>query len=149
MLTSMWRWVPGAWGFVGWTNPTHRASMLRRMTDPFLCVCYVTRHRRADPALRGRLAGFYVASHERVDRDVCTDPAYHGLEPERWRYGVRALRAFTFRPAGRVVALDWDPTLGPRAQHVAGHGVVVRDLRRLAELRALPHDEVPVYTPGR
>lgn len=103
-FTSFWVWSPETWATVGWSNEkglSRRNNLLKELSDPFIAVCYVTKSggpNSIDPDLRGRLAGYYLVSHETGDRDQFTHPIHHDRFPEKWWHSVRALRAFSYLP---------------------------------------------------
>ena len=78
LFTSFWNWTPETWGTVGWTGVrglTRRSNLLAQLTDPFITVCYITSNQTyIDRALKGKIAGFYLVSHESGDRDEFTHP---------------------------------------------------------------------------
>jgi len=152
LLTSFWGWSPETWGKVGWSNDIGRGrrdNLCREMTDPFIVACYVTLSAPgADDLERGKLAGFYLVSHEKGDRDEFTHPVHHSLEPDKWRHSLRAVRAFDYIPEYRLDIQQFDATVLRRAQTVGAMGEMVTDQRRLDLLRNTPYYEVAVYRQG-
>jgi hypothetical protein len=118
------------------------------LTDPFVCVCYVTSNAAMvdDPKVAGRLAGFFLLSHETGDRDDFTHPVHHGRFPKKWRHSLRPLRAFQYLPEYRPLAIDLFPNLSTTGQAVAKWGEIVTDRAKIDELRSTPWIEVPVYS---
>src|SRR4051812_20218664 len=112
LFTSFWGWSPETWGTVGWTgNPglTRRTNLLKELTDPFITVCYATNTQENDhPDLRGKIAGFYLMSHETGLRNEFTHPIHHHREPEKWQHSLRALRAFSYVPEHRIILREFD-----------------------------------------
>lgn len=151
LFTSFWGWDPATWGTVGWSGQrglTRRANLMAQLSDPFITVCYVTSNQTdTDPDLKGKLAGFYVVSHETGDRDEFTHPIHHAREPSKWRHSNRALRAFSYLPEYRPRAMDVFPDLGRHARHVAAMGEVLIDPEIIERLRSIPCEEVEVYQP--
>jgi hypothetical protein len=151
LFTSFYGWTPETWGGLGWSNESgrsHRDKLLRSLTDPFIAVCYVTDSRSFhDPDARRKIAGFYLVSHEKGDRDEFTDAIHHGLEPEKWRHCLRALRAFTYFPETRLHAYQFDPSIPKRAMSVGNWGEVLTNRDQIERLRKTPWEEVPVYSP--
>lgn len=144
-LTSFWGWTPEEWGTVGYTLPGRRETVLRETTDPFIMVVYVTRSAPgASDDLRGKIAGFYLVSHEAGHRDQFTAPVHHARNPDKWQYSLRALRAFSYLPEYRLSIEDYDNTLAARARSVAANGEVV-PAAQIERLRNIPYVEVPVY----
>lgn len=150
LFTSLWDWGPADWGAIGWTGKqgrTRRGKLLAELTDPFICVCYVTSNATlGDPELAGRLAGFFLLSHETGDRDEFTHPVHHGRYPEKWRHSVRPLRAFQYLPEYRPFAIDVFPDLSTTGQAVAKWGEIIADPIKINELRSIPWIEVPVFS---
>ncbi len=150
-FTSFWGWSPETWGTIGWTGDrgrTRRRNMLEKLTDPFIAVCYVTSNKsEIDPALKGKIAGFYLVSHQTGDRDEFTHPYHHHREIDKWRHSLRALRAFSYLPEYRLEVTDFDPGILARARSVAAMGEIISDPEKLKLLRDTPWEEVDVYTP--
>jgi hypothetical protein len=150
LFTSFWGWTPDTWGTVGWSGDrgfTRRANLLTELSDPFICVCYVTSNRsEIDPDLKGMMAGFYLVSHEMGDRNEFTHPIHHNREPTKWRHSLRAIRSFSYLPEYRPRAMDVFPELSGTARHVSAMGEVITDRGKISELRGIPWIEVPVYS---
>jgi hypothetical protein len=148
LFKSFWGWSPDTWGALGWPNTGRRDTICKEMTDPFILVCNVPLSAPgAEEYELGKIVGFYLISHERGDRDTFTDPVHHTLEPEKWRYSLRAIRAFTYLPEYRLDTRHFDASLLQRAQAVGTHGEVITDEHRLKLLRETPWEEVRVYQP--
>lgn len=144
-LTSFWGWTPETWGTVSYTNPTRVETVIAQTTDPFIMVVYVTKGAAdAGPELRGKIVGFYLASHERGNRNDFTSSEHHDRYPDKWQHALRAVRAFSFLPEYRMDIDDFDPTIIDRAQAVAQHGEEVPPAG-IEKLRQIPFVEVPVY----
>lgn len=152
LFTSFWGWSPDTWGTVGWSGDrglTRRSNLLAQLTDPFITVCYVTSNKSDnDPALKGKIAGFYLVSHETGDRVEFTHPIHHGRDVEKWRHSLRALRAFSYLPEHRLNVADLDPGLLARARSVSAMGEVLADPDQIRLLRETPWIEVEIYTPA-
>lgn len=152
LFTSFWGWSPGTWGTVGWSGErglTRRSNLLAKLTDPFITVCYVTSNRSdIDPALKGKIGGFYLVSHETGDRDEFTHPIHHSRDPGKWRHSLRALRAFSYLPEHRLHVTDLDPGILARARSVSAMGEVLTDPAQIKLLRDTPWMEVDVYQPA-
>jgi len=152
LFTSFWGWGPDTWGTVGWTGDrglTRRTNLLKKLTDPFITVCYVTSNKTyIDPDLKGMIAGFYLVSHQTGDRDTFTHPIHHDRDPQKWRHSLRAIRAFSYLPEHRLSVTEFDPTLPARARSVSAMGEILTDPAQIALLRETPWVEVEVYTPG-
>jgi hypothetical protein len=150
LFTSFWGWTPETWGTVGWSGDrgfTRRANLLRELSDPFICVCYVTSNRiDTDPDLKGMIGGFYLVSHQTGDRDEFTHPIHHDREPSKWRHSLRATRAFSFLPEYRPRAMDVFPELSRTARHVSAMGEIIKDSKKIDELRSIPWIEVAVFS---
>lgn len=151
LFTSFWGWTPETWGTVGWSGDrgyTRRANLLKVLSDPFICVCYVTSNRTdTDPDLKGMIAGFYLVSHQTGDRDEFTHPIHHGREPAKWRHSLRALRAFSYLPEYRPRAMDIFSELARTARHVSAMGEIVTNPAKIERLRSFPWIEIPVFSP--
>lgn len=150
LFTSFWGWTPEDWGTVGWTGDkgrTRRNNLLKTLTDPFICVCYVTSNQtRGDPALKGMIGGFYLVSHETGDRDAFTHPIHHLRNPDKWRHSLRAIRAFSYLPEYRPRAMDMFPDLSRTARTVSAMGEIITDTAKIDQLRGIPFVEVPVFS---
>lgn len=150
LFTSFWGWSPETWGTIGWTGErglTRRSNLLAQLTDPFITVCYVTSNKTdIDPDLKGKIAGFYLVSHETGDRDEFTHPIHHGRNVEKWRHSLRATRAFSYLPERRLDVAALDPGLLARARSVSAMGEVLTDHDQMKLLRQTPWIEVEIYT---
>lgn len=152
-FTSFWGWTPETWGTVGWTGDkglAHRTKLLGKLTDPFICAIYVTREpTRTAPELEGKIAGFYLMSHQTGDRNEFTHPNHHTRHTDKWRHSLRALRAFSYISEPLPDAREFEPTLRTgAAQAVASWGKIIEDPTQLAVLRQTPWREVPLYRAG-
>lgn len=149
-FTSFWGWTPETWGTVGWTGQRgkgRRKNLLAKLTDPFIAVIYVTGDQDNDAELRGRIAGFYLMSHEMGDRNRFTHPLHYKLEPKKWRHSLRAIRAFSYLPEYRISVSDLDPDLLDRARSIAAMGDMLTDPKQIELLRSTHWEEVDVYLP--
>ena len=149
LFTSFWGWKPHEWGAVGWSNAegrTHRDKLLKRLSDPFICAVYVANNPRGtDSDLLGKIAGFYLLNHETGDREEFTHPVHHGLEPQKWRHSVRAIRAFTYTADPLLDAYEFEPSLRTgKAQSVARWLMKITDPKQIQLLRETRCQEVPV-----
>ena len=110
LFTSFWGWTPETWGTVGFSGEkgkSRRTNLLKKLSDPFICVCYVTGSKNfIDPDLKGKIAGFYLVSHDAGNRKEFTHPIHHNLEPEKWQHSLRAIRAFSYFPEYRLSVAD-------------------------------------------
>lgn len=98
-ITAFRGFTPETRGCIGFTKEGRRDTYLQTTTELFIMVIFVTETAPTDqPALRGKVAGFYEISHETGYRAEFTDPRHHRLEPGRWRYAPRALSVFRRRP---------------------------------------------------
>ena len=151
LFTSFWGWDPATWGTVGWSGDrglTRRTNLMAQLSDPFITVCYVTSNKTyIDPDLKGKIAGFYLVTHETGDRDEFTHPIHHNRDPEKWRHSNRALRAFSYLPEHRLSVSDLDPAFLARARSVSAMGEVLTDPELIRKLKAIPFEEVEVYQP--
>lgn len=151
LFTSFWGWSPETWGTIGWSGDrglTRRRNLLTQLTDPFITVCYVTSNKSyIDPALKGKIAGFYLVSHQTGDRNEFTHPNHHQNDQDKWRHSIRALRAFSYLPEYRLDVSDLDPGMLTRARSISAMGELITDLDQLALLRNTPWTEVKVYSP--
>ena len=150
LLTSFWDWSPETWGTVGWSNDSHRTNLMKKLSDPFICVCYVTSSSKikTDPDMRSMIADFYLVSHEMGDRNDFTHPINHDREPAKWRHSLRAIRAFSYLPEYSRKAKDVFPELSRTARNVSAMGVIISDRAKIDDLRRIPWLEVPVYAAG-
>jgi hypothetical protein len=153
LFTSFWGWSPETWATVGWSNDrgrTYRDRLLTKLTDPFIAVIYVTRDpERQDVELIGKVAGFYLMSHQTGDRNEFTHPSFWQRYPEKWRHSVRALRAFTYLAAPSLIAKEVEPDIRTgAAQAIASWGKVLTDQSQISLLRRTPWREEAIYRPG-
>ena len=150
LFTSFWGWAPETWGTVGWSGDrgyTRRANLLKVLSDPFICVCYVTSNQTdTEPDLKGMIGGFYLVSHQAGDRDEFTHPIHHDRKPSKWRHSLRALRAFSYLPEYRPRAMDLFPELSRTARHVSAMGEIITNPAKIDILRSCPWVEVPVFS---
>ncbi len=150
LFTSFWDWTPETWGTIGWSGArgyTRRANLLQQLSDPFICVVYVTNNRsETDFDLKGRICGFYLVSHETGDRYEFTHHSHHNREATRWRHSLRAIRAFSYLPEFRPKAMEVFPKLKGTARHIAAMGSIISDEEKIEELRNTPWIEVPVFS---
>jgi len=150
LFTSYWGWLPDEWGTVGWSGArglSRRSNLLAQLTDPFITVCYVTSNKSfIDPYLKGKIAGFYLVSHQTGDRDEFTHPSHHGRDIDKWRHSLKALCAFSYLPEHRLSATDLDPDILARARSVSAMGEILTDPQQIELLRNTPWIEVDVYT---
>lgn len=151
LFTSFWGWSPETWSTVGWSGPrglTRRSNLLEQLSDPFITVCYVTSNKTfIDPALKGKIAGFYLVSHQEGHRDEFTHPRHHERDKGKWQHSLKAVRAFSYLPEHRLSVTELDPTMLARALSIAAMGEVLTDARQIALLRETPWTEVEIYTP--
>ena len=149
LFTSFWGWSPEDWGTVGWSGDLgfpRRRNLLAELTDPFITVCYVTSNKSdIDPDLKGKVAGFYLVSHQTGDRDEFTHPIRHRLEPDKWRHSLKALRAFSYLPEYRLSVSELDAGLLSRARSVSAMGEILTVSQQIELLRKTPFIEVDVY----
>lgn len=118
-----------------------------QLTDPFITVCYITSNKSyIDPTLKGKIAGFYLISHETGDRDEFTHPILHGRDIAKWRHSLRAKRAFSYLPEHRLSVIDLDPGLMARARSVSSMGEVLIDPKQIRLLSETPWIEVEAYS---
>jgi hypothetical protein len=151
LFTSFYGWTPETWGTIGWTGDrglARRNNLMKELTDPFITAVYVTSNSTyGDPDLKGRIAGFFLVTHETGDRQQFTHPTTHGRWPEKWQHSLRASRAFSYLPEYRLKVYDLDPTMLDRARHIAAMGEVLTAPKQIKLLRETPWVEVDVYTP--
>lgn len=150
LFTSFWGWTPETWANVGWSKErgrTYRDNLLKRVTNPFIAVIYVTRDPdKRDLELVGKVAGFYLMSHETGDRDKFSHPCQWRRHPEKWRNSIRANRAFTYIADPPLIAKEFEPALSTgAAQSIAGWGKVLTDHSQISVLRNLPWREEAIY----
>lgn len=142
---SFWGWSPETWGAVGFTQSGRRDTIVRESTDPFICAIYVTLNADVeDVSLLGKVAGFYLISHQKGLRNSFTDRTDFDLEPTKWQYSLRATRAFTFLPEFRPDPYNLDPDLITRVRSVGSHGQFPAE-SVIDGLKSAPYREVPVF----
>jgi hypothetical protein len=148
-ITSFWGWRPETWACVGFATEGRRNTYLRETTDPFIMVVFITETAPTDePELRGKVVGFYEISHEVGSREEFTDKSHHGLEPGKWPYSLRAIRAFSFLPEFQLDIRALIPDYGrSNATSIGAHGAKLTE-DQIAKLRALPFEQKPVFGGG-
>lgn len=153
LFTSLYGWTPDTWGCIGWSNNegrSHRDKLLKELSDPFICVCYVTgKGNGRETEMEGMIGGFYLVSHVIGDRDEFTHPIHHTERPESWRHSLQAIRAFSYVPEYRCRARVLFPKLlgNGSARSVARWGKEI-DGAEIEKLRDIPWVEVPVFSSG-
>lgn len=148
LMTALWNWTPETWAAVGWSNDagrSYRDNLLKKVTDPFITVVYVTANNGAKKSLHRQVVGFYLTSHETGDRDEFTDHSQWNRHPKKWRHSLRAVRAFRYVPEYRFSVNNLDPTLIKRIRAVGYWGELIVDPDIRDRLRNTPWEEVPVY----
>jgi hypothetical protein len=151
LFTSFWGWSPEIWGTVGFTGHrglARRNNLLKELTNPFITVVYVTSNKTyADSGLKGKIAGFYLVSHEIGDRNQFVHPSRHAFETDKWRHSLRAIRAFSYLPEYRLSVPDLDPLLvgKGKARHVSAMGELLTNAQQIELLRTTPWVEVACY----
>jgi hypothetical protein len=114
-ITSFWGFSPSTWGCVGFSKEGRRDTIIRETSDPFVMVIYVTDNagppEQGEVDYRGKLAGFYLVSHEKVDRREATDKKHHDLEPEKWKYSLKAIKAYEISPQDRPSIREFEPSI--------------------------------------
>ena len=144
-ITSAWGFTPKTWGCIGFGLEGRRDTYLKTTTDPFIMVIFVTETAPTDqPELRGKVAGFYEISHEAGCRKKFTHPRHHHLEPGKWRYALRATRAFCFPSESQIGIRDLIPEYPRMAQSIAVQGKALSS-SQIARCRSLPFKQTPVY----
>lgn len=144
-ITSFWGWSPETWGLLSWSNAAHRDNILQKLSDPFIAVCYVT-GRVKDHKLRNKIAGFYLVSHQTGDRDEFTHPIQHGHDPDKWRHGLKALRAFSYLPEQTILASELIPDLQKHGRHIGTWGKILTDKPQIQRLKDIPWVETSIYS---
>jgi len=147
-FTSFWGWSPWNWGCVGFTTENRRRHIVDQTNDPFLMVVYVTGTAPSEwKHLRSKVVGAFLVSHIPGDRDDFTGVEHHDRNPDKWRYSLKAIRAFTFLPEFQLELADLFPDAKTRqssAQDIGANGIPLGD-DLVAKLRKIPYREVPVF----
>lgn len=144
-LTSLWGWSPESWGAVGFSDAGRRDTVRDQSSDPFIMVNYITEGSHgAAVEERGKVLGFYFVTHLKGDRNDFTAQRHHDELPGKWRYSLKAIRAFEFLPEYRIHRDELDPTIINRALAVARFAEPL-DAERIDRLRNIPFREVPVF----
>jgi hypothetical protein len=150
IFTSFSGWSPETWGTLGWTGQqglSRRNNLLKKLTDPFIAVIYVTES-SGDAENRGNIVGFYLLSHETGHRNSFTHPIHHQDDVEQWEHSLRAIRAFTYVPEKSLKAIQFDPTLATRGLSVSKWAEILTDPNKIDQLRNIPWVESDVYIPS-
>lgn len=148
LLTSFWGWAPESWGMVSFAWDGRRNTVISETTDPFIALIYITKNAPIeDKSLRGKVMGFYLCSHSKGHRDEFTHVSHHSREPDKWWYGLKAIRAFSFHKDHLMTIDEFDPTLSKeqRNQAVGTHGEILSDLQNWQKLKDVPFKEVPCF----
>lgn len=148
LLTSYWGWSPESWGMVSFANSARRENLLKELTDPFVALIYVTKGSSGpSKSLRGKVVGFYLVSHQKCHRNEYTEVHHHSNNPEKWNFGLKAIRAYSFHPESLISIDDFDSTVatGSRAQAIGTHGEILRDQSNWLKLRNMPFREEPCF----
>ncbi|MFQ3246610.1 MAG: hypothetical protein ACI9SP_003263 [Arenicella sp.] len=149
-ITSFWGWSPQTWGCVGFSQQGRRNTIVSETVDPFVMVIYVTENadepEEGGTDYRGKVAGFYVVSHELVDRFSATHEKHHAEESEKWRYSLKAIQAYEIIPEDRPAIRDFEPSIhkGNKAQAVSKHSTLLSKAA-FEKLKTYSYREVPVY----
>lgn len=149
LLTSFWDWMPECWASIGWTGDrgrSRRNNLLQELTDPFIAVCYLTKDwPDTDPDQRGKIAGFFLVTHETGDRNDFVDPMFHDNDLGKWRHALKPSRAFTYLPESRLKIEDIVQLKRGLARSISSAGKILTDPEKLRDLRTTPWTEVEIY----
>ncbi len=151
-LTSFWGWSPETWGMVSFATKGRRDNVLTELSDPFIALIYVTKTApNAPDHIRGKVTGFFLVSHQKKHRNDLTHTTHHGRYPDKWRFGLKALRAFTFLPEYQMVIDDFDLSISTekRSQSVGTHGEILKELSKWRKLKDVPFQEVDCFNSER
>ena len=149
-ITSFWGFSPSTWGCVGFSKEGRRDTIIRKTSDPFVMVIYVTENagppEQGEVDYRGKVAGFYLVSHEKVDRREATDKKHHDLEPEKWKYSLKAIKAYEISPQDRPSIREFEPSIyGDKTYRSisANGGLLSKSAFKM--LKSYSFREIPVY----
>ena len=98
-LTSFYGWSPETWGCVGFSRPEQRPYFLKETEPGVLIVIYGTKDKETPEELRGKVIGFYQATHETGHSHKWISPMQIernlriGRE-DKWTDAVKCKRAF-------------------------------------------------------
>ncbi len=144
-LTSFWGWSPETWGSVGFSNEARRDTIIKETTDPFIMLVYVTKKApNNDNDIKGKIVGFYLVSHQKGHRDEFIKSDRHNFYPEKWQYGLKAIKAYSFLPEYRLDIDEFDSTIKNRAQALSQWSEEINN-QKVNALLKLPYIEVEVY----
>lgn len=138
-------WSPQTWGTIAVSSKKRRNTIGEETTDPFIVVLYVRKDAEyADEGQEGRFVGFYLVSHEKGHRNRFTHSSEHGIFPDKWQYGFRALRAFRFLDEFRPDLADLDLAGRGKARAFSQH-ILEASPAAVRRLVRIPFVEEPVF----
>lgn len=140
---------PHDWGCVGWNEPGRAKTLIKKTTNPFIMVNWVTYSSGGD--LSGKVAGFYEVTHEEGLRQDFT--ASHNdakFDEKYWKYSLGASRAWEILPEYQPEIMDFYPAMYEAKQERAtGRWGAELPPDLVKKLKALPRREVEVYGQNR
>lgn len=153
MITSFWGYDPESWGCVGFTKEGRRNTIIAQTTDPFIMVVYVTEKASSTTLdyMLGRVVGFYEITHVTgMKEDFLPDWQFNRSAPEKWRYSLKASRAWMILPEYMPHIREFDPTMHEegRERSVSANAEMLRP-ELITQLKRLPRKEMPVYGGAR
>lgn len=155
-LTSLWAWMPSSWAAIGWSNDSgekKRDNLLKKLTAPFIVVCYLTKNAskkdgmNANSALDGKLVGFYLVSHKKGHRNEFTAQDYHQRAKGKWVYAVRAIRAFSLLQEYRIDADSFYPGLNKKYARTVASQTRKIEPDLVNKLREMQFTETEIFRP--
>ena len=144
-ITSFWGFKPEEWGCVSFHDEARRDRYIREETDPFVMAVYVTDDAAADSkSMRGKLAGFYELSLEPGLRNDLVSEEMREVEPGRWPYALKPLRAWRILPSFMPTMHDFIPEVYIRVRPVGRYGWRLPQ-SAFEKMKRLPVEQVDLW----
>ena len=148
-ITSFWGWSPETWGCVGFTNEARPYNIIKKTSDPFLMLIYVTETAPGNTQFKGKVVGYYELSHEvglkeEFISENQMNAAHH--PKEKWAHSFRALRAWDIDDDFKPSIREFHPDLVKnKQQQTVSTWAKPLPSEQIAILKSLPAKEVQVY----
>ena len=140
------RFAPDKFGGLHFTVKGRRDKLIEQLSDPFIALVYCT-DSTSEEALKGKIAGFYLTTHEPGHRNEFSHPSTYDDNPKKWQYGLRIDRAFKYLPEEMIGFddLGLPGSSKKMIQPITGGGKILTDKELIARLKNLRFKEFPVY----
>lgn len=148
-ITSFWGWSPETWGCVGFTSKARPHNIIKKTTDPFIMVIYVTETAPGDSTLKGKVAGYYELSHEIGLKEdfISADQLNAAHHPkEKWAHSFRAIRAWEIDDKFKPTIREFHPDLVKnKQQQTVSTWAKELPIEQIERLKALPRKQIKVF----